>query len=161
MKNPTIKIQNNVKMFRSPEFNYNFNLVNGFTETWGQTTDDEPEYCPYGNCIADIEISYGSGCPQTCKFCSPAGTLVNTTNGKNSIENIKPNDAVVGFDIQNNIPQIQTVQEIYCRDYDGELVTIETETTSLSVTPEHPIWTQNRGWVLAKNLNENDILQDL
>ena len=45
------------------------------------------------------------------------------------------------------------------RDYDGELIRIETENGSvLNVTSNHPIFTTNRGWVNAGELESNDIL---
>lgn len=57
------------KFLRGPEINYNFSKVTGYTETWGKTKEENPSFSPVSCLIADIEISFGAGCPMTCKFC--------------------------------------------------------------------------------------------
>ena len=40
-----------------------------------------------------------------------------------------------------------------------ELMEIEDEQGNvIRCTPDHQIWTQNRGWVMAKDLTESDVL---
>lgn len=45
------------KVIRSPEYNLLFDTETGFMARWGRTKDDDPEMCPWGPEIADIEIS--------------------------------------------------------------------------------------------------------
>lgn len=63
-----------VKLIRSPGFNLNFRKSDGYTEVWGQTRDDDPEYSPYGPIIADIEID--TGCSVNCPWCYKSGANV-------------------------------------------------------------------------------------
>lgn len=72
------------KQFRSSNYNYNFNKINGYFERWGKTKKDDPEFSSYGPEILDIEIStslhkipeqlkhrvvYDGGCKGNCPFC--------------------------------------------------------------------------------------------
>lgn len=157
MKNARLKIINGVKMLRSEDYNYNFRLKDGLFQRWGKTEDDDPEFSPFGPEIMDIEISYGDTCSIRCNFCSPPGTIVNTPGGKTPIEKITKGDLVIGFDTEKNTPKVQDVKEIYSRSYKGELICIEMEDGQvLKLTPDHEIYTKNRGWILSKELNEND-----
>lgn len=44
------------KHFRSENFNYSFNMKNGFMGTWGAKKEDNPDSAPFP-LILDIEIS--------------------------------------------------------------------------------------------------------
>lgn len=69
MNKVSLTITNGVKQFRSPEFNYNFRISDGFFQKWGKTYDEDPTWSIYGNDIADIELSDGESCPVSCAFC--------------------------------------------------------------------------------------------
>jgi hypothetical protein len=145
------------KIFRSKSYNYNFDKHSGEFARWGETTDEDPLFSPFGPEIMDIEISEGESCPMTCAFCSPKGTLINTPNGKVEIENLAAKNLVIGFDTQNNTPKIQEIEEIYFKQYIGELICIELDNGRiLKLTPEHEIFTRNRGWIMSKELLETD-----
>lgn len=58
------------KVIASPDFNLIFKKDDGTTLTWGKTKEDNPDYCPLGPVIADMEIS--EVCHQGCKFCYKA-----------------------------------------------------------------------------------------
>jgi len=77
----TIKEYDNVKLLRSENYNYNFDKNTGFFMRWGQTPQDDPDWCEFGPEIADIEISTIcngiNGTP--CSFCYKS----NSGNGKN------------------------------------------------------------------------------
>ena len=158
---PTIFQNTRIKAFRSFAYNYTFDFRSGNFKRWGHKPEIDPVWSPFGPELMDIEISAGGGCPMRCGFCSPAGTLVNTPNGKIEIEKLKSNDLVIGFDLKNNSPKIQTIQETYVRDYIGDLICIETNDGKiLKLTPDHEIFTKNRGWIPVKNIKETDeILQ--
>jgi MoaA/NifB/PqqE/SkfB family radical SAM enzyme len=82
-----IKESSDIKVLVSPEYNYVFNKKNGNMMSWGKTPDDDPDVCPYGPVIADIEVStvcHGIGTP--CSFCYKS----NTPKGDNmSLETFK------------------------------------------------------------------------
>jgi hypothetical protein len=68
------------KVLKSPNYNYKFNKQTGFFVRYGETEDDDPEFCPFGPEILDIEVSticHGIGKP--CKHCYKS----NTGKGKN------------------------------------------------------------------------------
>ena len=77
------KIQENsrIKTMTSPEVNYIFDKVTGFSATWGATKAEDPDWCPYGPLIADIEITTQCKGPggNLCEFCYKA----NNPNGIN------------------------------------------------------------------------------
>jgi MoaA/NifB/PqqE/SkfB family radical SAM enzyme len=58
----------NRKALFSAEYNFVFNKDNGFFARWGKTTDDDPQFSPFGPEILDLEISSGK-CNGRCKFC--------------------------------------------------------------------------------------------
>lgn len=79
---------NNFKLVRSKNYNYNFNKKNGFFMRWGKDKEDDPLFSPFGPEIADIEVTticHGIG-GKLCEFCYKA----NTPKGKNmSLETFK------------------------------------------------------------------------
>lgn len=60
------------KITHNSEYNQYFNKKTGHTFRFGKTIDDDPEWCPLGPEILDLEISV-NGCPaingHNCKFC--------------------------------------------------------------------------------------------
>lgn len=159
-----VAVKNGVKMFRSENYNYNFRLLDGLFQRWGKTQKDDPDHSPVGPEIADIEITticHGPpskrGINRICSFCSPAGTKINTPHGFINIEKIKRDYLVIGFDINNNSPKIQTVKDVYERYFVGDLICIELSNGEiLKLTPNHNIFVKNKGWIECKDLSESD-----
>ena len=154
-------VNDRFKIFRSKDYNFNFDLRSGLFQRWGETEEDDPSWSPYGPEIADIEIT--TSCfgikNKVCNFCSPAGTLINTPHGKMCIEKVKVGDDVIGYDTTFNRPQLQEVKETYERWFAGDLICIEIEDGNvIKLTPNHKIYTKNKGWVVAGELTENDVL---
>ena len=65
------------KVIRSNDFNLLFRKDDGLTLTWGERFEDDPQWCPFGPILLDIEIS--TICTGGCKFCYKS----NTASGKN------------------------------------------------------------------------------
>ena len=140
-----------IKLCKSPDYNYLFNLKTGYFLRWGATEADDPEMSPAPE-ILDIEITTicGNGCP----FCSPAGTMVNTPNGKVPIEEIVAGDTILSYNIKEKRMKENLVEETYAHNFSGELICITDENGNcLQLTPEHPVYT-NQGWIEAKDLKE-------
>ena len=75
---------NKIKKIESENFNLGFNKETGLTVMYGETVDDDPDFCELGPVIADIEIS--TICNQGCPMCYKS----NTCNGINmSFEHFK------------------------------------------------------------------------
>jgi len=152
----TIIENENMKVCSSANYRYVFNKKTGYFMRWGKTFDDDPQYSPFGPELLDVEISTGS-CDGNCRWCLPIGTRISTLGGEKHIEDIQVGDLVVGF---NESPKVQEVKEIYVREYDDELIDIELENGRiLSLTPNHEVYVQGRGFVEASKLNVDDEIQ--
>ena len=109
--------------------------------------------------LVDMKIT--DYCPFSCEFCAVAGTPIETESGTEPIEAIKKGDLVLTYKESDGSYSYGKVEETYAREFDGELIDITMENgCTMSLTPEHPVLTTNRGWVLAGDLNESDILLD-
>lgn len=81
-----IRESDEIKVLKSPVYNYFFNKKTGLFLRWGKTKDEDPEYSPFGPEILDIEISTicngvpnARGIETPCSFCYKS----NTRNGMN------------------------------------------------------------------------------
>jgi hypothetical protein len=127
-----------VKCFAEDDYKYFFNTDNGLFLRYGATLEADPKWCPYGPEILDCEVS--TKCSNGCAFCSPANTKINTPNGLINIENLKRGDYVLGYDDSSKQIISQKIEEVYNRQYTGELVKIEFDDhTPLYLTPEHQV----------------------
>jgi len=72
-ENTDLEIAENdeVKVYKSKEYNAIFNKVTGFMARWGKTKDEDPLVSP-SNEILDLEIS--TRCNKNCKFCYKGNT---------------------------------------------------------------------------------------
>ena len=69
------------KVLKSENYNYIFDMQNGNMFEWGKTKDDDPNWCPHGPTILDIEVTSICKGPDgiPCPFCYKG----NTSNGHN------------------------------------------------------------------------------
>jgi MoaA/NifB/PqqE/SkfB family radical SAM enzyme len=54
-------------------FHYRFDKRTGDFSRWGHTEADDPQFCPAGPEILDLEVSV-NGCPNNCRFCYKGNT---------------------------------------------------------------------------------------
>lgn len=109
-------------------FHMMFRKSDGFTVKWGRTADEDPTHCPWGNEIADIEITTAcsgvrdkDGNRAPCAFCFPPDTEITMADGsRKSIDEIKVGDNVLSY--HNGLLVGNEVKEVYCRDYHGKLI---------------------------------------
>jgi len=83
-----LMVNDRFKIFRSEDYNYNFDLLSGTFMRWGRTQEDDPTWSPFGPEIADIEISSGAGCPMSCNMCYKGNQKGNSAENM-SLENFK------------------------------------------------------------------------
>lgn len=71
------------KTIKSPDYNMHFDKTNGNLVRWGKTLNEDPQWCPYGPELLDLEIST-NGCPgfggAPCSFCYKSNTGAEPTN---------------------------------------------------------------------------------
>lgn len=149
------------KQVRSENYNYNFDKKTGFFVRWGKTFKDDPAIAPFPE-ILDIEVSEIcngvpglNGIEAPCKFCSPAGTLINTPSGMKSIEDIAVGDTVYSY----NGVQVTTneVVEVYEHSDADTLVLIELEDgSSIELTPDHEVFLVDGTLKCAGDIVEGD-----
>ena len=104
-----------------------------------------------------MDVKLTDKCSVGCPFCLIEDTIINTVNGKKKIKDIVVNDKVYSFNEKNNEFEIQDVIETYKHQYTGEIITIElNDGNKIVCTPNHKIFTSNRGYIEAKDINETD-----
>lgn len=111
-----------------------------------------------------LEISVrAAACPMPLNLdvwdgllCVVEGQRALTKRGWIPIEKIKIGDEVLSYNESNLKMEWKEVTQTSSTEKEN-LIEIDTGEEKLLVTDDHPVYTQ-RGWVLAKNLTENDIL---
>lgn len=100
--------------------------------------------------VAHLEISNN---------CFVAGTLITLQDREEKIENCKKGDACK---IYNNGVSIGNIEGTSKQEYHGDLIEITLINEKIiKVTPDHEIYTTNRGWIKAKEVSLNDELADM
>lgn len=113
----------------------------------------EPEY------PESMDVKITNCCDMGCKFCLKSSAKLNVEESTKEISNIRLGDKVLSMNIETNELQLKPVVKLYERDYEGELISIETTTGNvLTCTPNHKVYTVNRGYIRADELTENDVL---
>lgn len=105
----------------------------------------------------------------SCNPCVTGDTLVQTDQGKLLIKDIiekinKYNELikVLSYDINNNVLEYQPINSGDLTRKNANIIEIETEDGDiLKLTPDHKVYTENRGYIKASELTENDILLSL
>jgi hypothetical protein len=105
----------------------------------------------------NMDIWDGLICPYNCIYCFPAGTKILMVDGSEKvIERIRKGDRIMSFNEKTKRLEPADVMETMKRPYKDKLICIETEDGQiLRMTPEHPVFTTQKGWVEARNLTEN------
>lgn len=136
------------------ESNYMAFYAEGITRRY-QIEDDLPILELKNPEFFDIKLT--SFCLGKCPNCFPPDTLINTPNGIIPIQDIIKGDIVLG---DNKEICEQKTEQLFVREYQGEMIKIELEDgKTLSLTPNHQVYTYNREWVEAKDLTVEDDLK--
>jgi hypothetical protein len=109
-----------------------------------------------------IDIKLTDYCDLGCQFCFPPDTNVLTPSGNKRISDIESGDTVYSFNEKTMTFEQDEVENIMQREYDGDLIVLEMENgDSLRLTPNHEVWTNNRGWLQAKDILPDDDLNNI
>ena len=117
---------------------------------------EEDDFIPAFSENTDVCLT--KKCSQGCVFCLLEDEHIQTSNGEKLIKDIREGDVVFSFNESSGDLEMKPVIETYCRDYDGELIEIETSNGKLICTPNHKIYTKNRGYIEAGDLQLSDEL---
>jgi len=90
----------------------------------------------------------------------PAGTLIWTPTGPVPIEQLSVGDRVESRSASSFVHADQPIIQELSRTAPG-YQRIDTESGTLTATPEHPFWVQGKGWTEAKDLEWEDSIATL
>ena len=98
----------------------------------------------------------------TCNPCLAGDTLIQTSTGKVPISKLVGKSPVLySMDEETGDLILAASVKIYKTKKNAEVLEVKTKETSIVCTPDHKIFTQNRGWVEAKDLLKGDKLKGL
>lgn len=109
----------------------------------------------------DVSLN-GSNCFGRCEFCLEGSTLITTINGEIPISEVKVGDVVINanhrtFEVTTNV-----VDQVFKNPYNGNIIVLELENgVIIKITPNHKVYTEERGWVRADELTEDDVLLEI
>lgn len=95
--------------------------------------------------------------------CVNENTLILTPSGEKPIKDIKTGELVITYNEKNKIYEANKVLEVHQNHISSKnkkMLHLELEDGKiLELTENHPVFTTNRGWVRAGELNENDDIE--
>lgn len=93
-------------------------------------------------------------------LCLAGDTEVLTKDGVKELKNVEIGDEVYSRNIETGRDEFKTVTDQALMNKSARVMKITDETGKfITCTPDHKVWTENRGYVLAKNLTESDVLK--
>ena len=110
---------------------------------------------PYENFFANKILVHN--CSLGCTYCVTAKTKILMANGEEKvIAKISEKESVITFNEKTKEYESSEVVATMNREAD-EIIALEIEDgIILEITPEHPVFVKEKGWIAAGNLIEND-----
>lgn len=93
--------------------------------------------------------------------CLSGNTLIQTTNGNIPIKDLVGTTPDVYCMDNDEELTIAKATKVWCTRKDAQTVTVHTGKGDITCTPNHLIFTTNRGWVEAKSLKKGDKIKGL
>lgn len=93
--------------------------------------------------------------------CLSGSTLIQTTEGNVPIKDLVGKTPDVYCMNDNGELAISKATKVWCTRKDAQTVTVHTGKGDITCTPDHLIFTTNRGWVEAKSLKRGDKIKGL
>lgn len=93
--------------------------------------------------------------------CLSGNTLIQTTDGNIPIKDLVGTTPDVYCMDDNGELAIAKATKVWCTRKDAQTVTVHTGKGEITCTPDHLIFTTNRGWVEAKSLKKGDKIRGL
>jgi len=104
-----------------------------------------------------LKSKYLIECPNPCVT---GDTLVSTIDGEKRIDEMEGSEKVLTYNIEDDVIELEDVTFVGKTKYDVDVIELELEDGgihyTLKCTPDHKIYTINRGYVEAENLTEDD-----
>lgn len=93
--------------------------------------------------------------------CLSGNTLIQTTDGNIPVKDLVGATPDVYCMDDNGELSIAKATKVWCTRKDAQTVTVHTGKGDITCTPDHLIFTTNRGWVEAKSLKRGDKIKGL
>ena len=93
--------------------------------------------------------------------CLSGNTLIQTTDGNIPIKDLVGTTPYVYCMNNDGELSIAKATKVWCTRKDAQTVTVHTGKGDIACTPDHLIFTTNRGWVEAKSLKKGDKIKGL
>jgi ribonucleoside-diphosphate reductase alpha chain len=101
----------------------------------------------------------------TTNPCVAGDTIINTDKGnlqiKEVIERLNNGEEfnVLSYNINDDNVEYQKITKGLLTRKNANIIELETDDgEKIKLTPDHKVYTENRGWIEASKLNKNDIL---
>lgn len=108
------------------------------------------------DCSMPLTFDSYSYCSMGCLYCVTGETKIQAPMKSKSIKDLKIKDSIFSYNTQKKIVELDQVKSFMKRNV-SEIIEIELENNKkIKITPEHPVFTKNKGWVDAGNLQEGD-----
>lgn len=108
------------------------------------------------DCSMPLTFDSYSYCSMGCLYCVTGETMIQAPTKSKKIKDLKIKDKIFSYNIQKKIVEIDQVTSFMKRNV-SEVIEIELENNKkIKVTPEHPVYTKNKGWMDAGKLQEGD-----
>jgi hypothetical protein len=91
--------------------------------------------------------------------CIVKGQSIHTNRGDKKIETIRTGNKIASFDENEKRIKFERVENVYI-SFRNDIYEIETDSGKIKITSDHPVFTK-RGWVLAKDLIEEDEILEI
>lgn len=118
-------------------------------QEWDDNEQPNPDY------PNSMDIKITDYCDAGCKWCLVPETIVEGKENKQIIDLIK-GDLVYSLNETTGNIELKEVYDVMINEYDSEIIIIETDSNKIRITPNHKVYTQNRGWIPAGNLQLDD-----
>lgn len=108
------------------------------------------------DCSMPLTFDQYNFCHYKCQYCVIKGTKIAVDGKGEKIQNLKRGDAVYSYNIEKEKIEKDKVISTMEREVNSLLeITLENDKV-LHITKEHPVFTTNRGWIKAGDLNKKD-----
>ncbi|MCK9470133.1 MAG: polymorphic toxin-type HINT domain-containing protein [Bacilli bacterium] len=107
-----------------------------------------------------MDLKITNKCDMGCIFCFPPNAkLIKGDSKSKAIRGIQPGLELLSYNEEKADLEIKEVVKTYKRKYSGKLIKITlADNRTIECTPNHKIFTQNRGYVEAAKLTLDDDL---
>lgn len=109
------------------------------------------------DCSMPVTFDQYSNCSFGCIYCALRGTKIRMADGTDKpIEEIDVGDSVLSFNVETRKQEPDAVAAFMARSVESILEIELEDGTKISLTGEHPVFVEGKGWIRADDLQPED-----